>query len=96
LKKGRPYHRPEEVRHDKDTVPAEPGDFLRVGPAPGGDLQLAQEKSWGKRLHHKNHFIQPKEEITMLEFWCVTLFLALSILTVALIGLLDKMMGGES
>jgi hypothetical protein len=32
----------------------------------------------------------------MLEFWCVALFLALSILTVGLIELLDKMMGGES
>jgi hypothetical protein len=32
----------------------------------------------------------------MLEFWCVALFLGLSVSTVGLIGLLDKMMGGES
>jgi len=37
-----------------------------------------------------------EEEITMLEFWCVVLFLALSISTIWLIGALDKMMEGES
>ncbi len=31
----------------------------------------------------------------MLEFWCVALFLALSVSTVLLIGALDRMMGGE-
>jgi len=32
----------------------------------------------------------------MLEFWCVVLFLALSASSLWLIGVLDKMMGGES
>jgi hypothetical protein len=32
----------------------------------------------------------------MLEFWCVALFLALSVSTIWLIGALDKMMGGDS
>ncbi len=32
----------------------------------------------------------------MLEFWCVALFLGLSVLTVVLIAFLDKLMGGES
>jgi hypothetical protein len=32
----------------------------------------------------------------MLEFWCVALFLALSVSTVGLITFLDGMMGGES
>ena len=31
----------------------------------------------------------------MLEFWCVILFLALSVSSLWLIGALDKMMGGE-
>ena len=32
----------------------------------------------------------------MLEFWCVVIFLALSLATVGLIEVLDRMMGVES
>jgi hypothetical protein len=96
LKKGRMVHRPEEARHDKDIVFADPGNFLRLGPAPGGDLQLAQEESREKRLHDEKNFIRLKEEITMLEFWCVVIFLALSASSIWLIYALDKMMGGET
>jgi hypothetical protein len=32
----------------------------------------------------------------MLEFWCVALFLGLSVVTFALVAFLDGMMGGEA
>jgi hypothetical protein len=34
--------------------------------------------------------------MTMLEFWCVVIFVALSLSTLGLVEALDRMMGGES
>ena len=74
--------------------------FFLVGHRPGhplGDSSPPEkEKTAVGKSGEEEKGRKKEEEITMLEFWCVVLFLVLSISTIWLIGALDKMMEGES